>query len=486
MKVVIRSDASALTGSGHIVRCLCLADALHAGGASVSFVSQAIPSHLMQAIIAHGHRVVALPDASGIGEAADARQTLAVGGPADWSIVDHYGLGLEWELVIGKESRVLAIDDIARPHSCDALLDQNFHPEPQSRYIGRVRASCHLMLGPRYALLRDDFARARQQVAVRDGAVKRLHVFLGGMDAGNVTEKVLLAVDSVRQPGLMIDVVIGATHPARDRIEAHCAASDDIRCYVDTPNMADLLARADLAIGAGGTATWERCALGVPALALCLADNQRELLMQGSRLGFVHAPDIDCNDVDAIALHLRALLASTGLRHLMSRTGLELVDGRGAKRVAAALLAPRITIRRAKRSDALRLHEWRNAPTVRAVSNDPSEIPFNEHERWLEGVLSSERRHLLIGELAGEPVGVVRFDESDGTAEVSIYLAPQRCGRGVGAALLLAAEAWLQAERPGVPVLCAQVQTGNSASHRLFERCGYEQLATQYRKRVSP
>lgn len=486
MNVVIRTDASELIGSGHVVRCLCLADELRAGGASVSFVSRGMPAHLMQAVVARGHRAIALADADAGSEAVDARKTLSVCGPSDWIVVDHYGLGLEWETIVGMAGRVLAIDDLARPHACDVLLDQNFYPEPQSRYAGRVPASCTLLLGPRHALVRDAFARTRQRVVVRDGPVRRLHVFLGGMDAANVTETVLRAVDSLRQPGLMLDVVIGATHPARARIEAHCAARTDARCHVDTPDMADLLARADLAIGAGGTATWERCALGVPTLGLCVADNQRELLFQGSRHGFVHAPDIDCSDVEAIGLHLRALLASAGLRHLMSRTGLELVDGRGAQRVAAALLAPRITVRRATRSDTRRLHEWRNAPSIRAISTQSNEIPYAEHERWLDGVLTSETRHLLIGEHAGVPIGVVRFDERDGAAEVSIYLEPLRTGRGEGASLLLAAENWLQAERPGVPVLRAQVRAGNSASHRLFERCGYEQHSTHYEKRIRP
>lgn len=484
MNVVVRTDASALIGSGHVVRCLCLADSLHARGAAVSFVSRTMPEHLRRAIAARGHRLVPLPDGDTGSEALDARQTLDVCGPSDWVVVDHYGLGAEWETIVRSAGRVLAIDDLARPHACDALLDQNFHPGPERRYAGRVPKGCRLMLGPRYALLRKEFEQARPHAVVRDGAVKRLHVFLGGMDAGNVTETVLRAVDAVQRPDLALDVVIGATHPARARIEQHVASRAGARCHVDTPDMAALLVHADLAIGAGGTATWERCALGVPTLGLCLAENQRELLLEGSRHGFVHAPDIAFDDADAIALHLRALLDSDGWRHQLSRVGLELVDGRGAQRVAASLLAPPVTLRRATRSDARRLHDWRNAPSIRAVSDNAAEIPYAEHERWLDGVLGSATRHLLIGELDGEPVGVVRFDELAGCAEVSIYLLPMRIGRGEGPSLLLAAEAWLQGERPEVPMLQAHVQTGNTASHHLFDRCGYERHSTKYVKRI--
>jgi RimJ/RimL family protein N-acetyltransferase len=249
--------------------------------------------------------------------------------------------------------------------------------------------------------------------------------------------------------------------------------------------MAGLMAQADLAIGAGGSATWERCALGVPTLALCLADNQRELLRQAGRHGLVCAPDFDGGiDAAPLALHLQALLDNSALRHQLSHRGMALVDGLGADRVAAELLPPAVQLRRAQRSDADDLHRWRNDPAVRAVSRDARPIEIEDHRRWLDGVLASPTRRLLIGEVAGDPLGVVRFDLDGPTAEVSIYLVPGRPGRGAGTALLRAAEAWLRRECPAVTTLVAQVNAGNPASHRLFERCGYVPQSTHYARRI--
>ena len=484
MNVVIRADASLSTGVGHVMRCLCLADELHARGASVRFVSRALPEHLVRMIVASGHQLVPLPNDPAVDEADDADQSRAACGHCDWIVVDHYALGTIWETALSGMGRLLAIDDLARPHRCDVLLDQNFHPEPDQRYAGRVPNDCTMLLGPRYALLRPEFARARQRVEQRDGEVRRLLVCLGGMDADNVTEKVLLAIALVDCVDLVIDVVIGASHPARERVQALCKALPDARCHIQTSDMATLLAEADLAIGAGGSATWERCALGVPTFGLCLADNQRGVMFHGSRRGFLYAPDVVAYDAPTLALHLRALLANSGLRQHLSRTGLDLVDARGAQRVAAALLAPVITMRRACLKDSQQLHAWRNDPAVRLVSRDPAEIHYEGHERWLEGVLNSPLRHLLIGERDGEPIGVVRFDASDASAEVSIYLAPGRIGQGEGATLLVAAEAWLRRERSHIRTLYAHVNAGNTSSKRLFERCGYNDRSTQYMKRI--
>jgi RimJ/RimL family protein N-acetyltransferase len=281
-------------------------------------------------------------------------------------------------------------------------------------------------------------------------------------------------------------VVIGASHPARQALQAACAARPATTCHVQTSDMAALLVEADLAVGAGGSATWERCALGVPTLGLCLADNQRELLRHAARHGLVYAPQLACNDAAAIALHLRALLVNPGLRQHLSRNGLDRVDGNGAQRVVAAMSSAGVQLRRATPDDAAPLHAWRNHPSVRAMSNDSAEIDHATHRRWLDAVLESPSRPLFIGERDGVPVGVLRFDIQDATAEVSIYLVAGHSGRGEGGALLRAGEDWMAREQPQVHELSAQVNSGNRASHRLFERCGYAPRATRYTKRIGP
>ncbi|RPH61961.1 MAG: UDP-2,4-diacetamido-2,4,6-trideoxy-beta-L-altropyranose hydrolase, partial [Burkholderiales bacterium] len=297
MRVAFRTDASDRIGTGHLMRCLTLADALRAAGARTRFVCRPLPQGLGELVASRGHELVVLPAGTTVaghggrlppGEAApahaawldatqgdDAEATLAVlagGGDRDWLVVDHYALDARWESRLrARANRILAIDDLAdRRHDCDALLDQNFYADMHGRYRGLVPDGCAMLLGPRYALLRPEFAAARAVLGIRGEAVRRVLVFFGGVDARNLTGAALDALDAIGTD-LEVDVVIGATHPQHDAIVARCAARARTTCHVQASNMAELIAAADIGVGAAGVATWERCALGLPALAVAVA-----------------------------------------------------------------------------------------------------------------------------------------------------------------------------------------------------------------------
>ena len=422
-------------------------------------------------------------------EQADAQgmvAALAGSAPWDWIVVDHYGLGIDWEQTVRPTCRHLfALDDLGRRHDCDVLLDANFIADPAARYAGKLPTTATVLLGPDHALLRPEFLAARQAVQVRTGPVRRLLVLLGGMDASNTTGIVLEAIAAINKPQLEVDVVIGATHPARSQIEQLAARNPLLHCHVQTDKVAQLCAGADLAIGAGGGATWERCALGLPTLGLCLAENQRPVLEAGARHGFLCVPNGPVHDAASIALHLASLLDNDGLREHMSRRAMALVDAQGLQRVIALMLQPQLAVRRATPADSRMLHCWRNAPAVRQASRNTGEIAWSDHVHWLQGVLADPARMLLIGERAGQPVGVVRFDaHDDGGAEVSIHLASGSHERGEGTALLLAAQEWLRREHPGISRLEAEVLNDNVPSHRLFGRAGYTRQATRYARKI--
>ncbi|MCZ7559462.1 MAG: UDP-2,4-diacetamido-2,4,6-trideoxy-beta-L-altropyranose hydrolase [Burkholderiaceae bacterium] len=522
MKVALRTDASERIGTGHLMRCLTLADALRSGGARTRFVCRPLPAGLAELVTGRGHELAALPPGDGaagggavgggaaIGaagepeagsvsdpphaarlgasQADDAQATLAaLAGEAawDWLVVDHYALDARWESRLrGCARRILAIDDLAdRRHDCDALLDQNLHADMQARYARRVPAHCVQLLGPRYALLRPEFGEARARLRERGEAVGRVLVFFGGIDAANLTASALDALDAL---GLDadVDVVIGAAHPRRAALEARSTARPRTALHVQATDMAALIAAADVGIGAAGVATWERCALGLPSLAFAVAANQQELLRDAAREGLVLGPQVDPSDPAALALQLRALLENPALRAHLARRGLESVDAQGASRVARALLQPEVVVRPATRADARDLFEWRNAPEVRRFSRSDAAIGWDDHCRWLAAVLDDPQRALLVGSAGASPAGVVRFDIDGVEAEVSIYLAPGQAGRGMGRALLDAAERWLAAHRAGVSLLGAEALARNDASHRLFTGCGFEAFSTRYRKRI--
>jgi len=417
-------------------------------------------------------------------DAADTAHALS-GHAWDWMVVDHYALDARWEAMLRRSAaRIAVIDDIAdRRHDCDLLLDQNYHSDPGGRYRGKVPAQCDLLLGPRYALLREEFRSIRESVKPRAGDVQRILVFFGGVDQGNYTGDAIEAIAALSIPGLKVDVVVGKSHPQREEIAAQ-SERHGFACHVQTPRMAELMAAADLAIGAGGTAIWERCCLGLPALVSCVADNQGDQIAAAASAGLLYAPDRSYDGAAWIQRHAAALIDNSSLREVISRTGMQAVDGRGVWRVAGRLGCGDVELRAASLDDARNLFEWRNHPSVRAVSRSSEAIDWDTHRNWFTSVLNTPHRALLIGERGGSAVGVVRFDMQGAEAEISIYLVPGVHPPGEGRALLQSAERWLIANRPEVGRILAQVLAGNERSERLFLGAGYHAERTHYEKRV--
>lgn len=303
MIALIRADASNQIGSGHIMRCLTLAQELVEKGAEVHFVCWAFPGNLIGLLQVKGITVHAIQYSSdfdqelaGTGlhdhlkwqknrQAKDATATrniiqniLKISGQKkiDWLIVDHYSIDAKWEKTLRPLVRkIMVIDDTAeRSHDCDLLLDQNLHDNMEERYKDLVPEHCIQLLGPKYAILRPEFRKARMNLRRRDGTVKRILVFMGGADPTNETAKALEAIKLLNKPALIVDVVVGSSNPHRDEIETICTSMPNSNFYCQVDNMAELMTKADLAIGAGGSTTWERCCLGLPAIIMTLAANQ--------------------------------------------------------------------------------------------------------------------------------------------------------------------------------------------------------------------
>jgi UDP-2,4-diacetamido-2,4,6-trideoxy-beta-L-altropyranose hydrolase len=501
MKAVFRVDASCQIGTGHFMRCLTLADALKQRGAQIRFISRHLPEHLRSMLAAKGHEFALLDSAQndaaldelahvhwlGVSQAQDAADSIRAlsGRTWDWLIVDHYALDSRWESMLRQTARkILVIDDIAdRQHDCDILLDQNLYADMETRYTGKVPKPCQMLLGPHYALLRDEFRKLHEQVKPHTRPVKRGLIFFGGVDADNYTARAIEALAGIGSHDWHVDVVIGAQHPHREQIEAACIQHGFI-CHVQTDKMAELMAAADLAIGAGGSAIWERCCLGLPALTICVADNQRKQIADAASEGWLYAPELEGELIPAIRRHVSALMENGYLRQAISRNGMRAVDGRGVLRVIGNLGCSDIEIRVAGQGDAEKLFVWRNHPTIRAASRKPGVINREDHQKWFASVLASSDRLLLIGQREGLPVGVVRFDIQGDEAEVSIYLVPDINQPGQGRELLQSAEYWFTANRPKVNKISAYVLGSNERSQRLFLGAGYQVESTSYSKRL--
>jgi len=335
MRVIFRADASRTLGAGHVMRCLTLADELAGRGARCHFLCQETDGHLGALILARGHGLEWIPPLAGWRADAAASQSVLdrMGvGRVDWLVVDHYQLDREWEQAMApRAARLLVLDDMAnRPHHCQLLVDQNL--QPPGRYAPWVAPECTCLLGPDYALLRPGFRRHRPVAPRRPERVTRLLVFFGGGDESNETGKVLEALSGLP---VAVDVVIGGAHAHRDALAARCAGLPGCQVHFQVDDMAALMARADLALGATGVSTWERACLGLPAVVVSVADNQHPIARAGQDAG-LHTWLGPAWEVDTAAWRAALVRVLDDPQHLaaQSAAGLTRVDGLGVARVA--------------------------------------------------------------------------------------------------------------------------------------------------------
>ena len=494
MRIAFRVDASATIGGGHVMRCLTLADEMAKRDVSADFVTARITDALGRRVEEHGHRLVRIEppseEARGPGwerepwpdsdQERDAAQTGAAAGQADWLIVDHYGLSAPWEAAMRSDAaRIMAIDDLAnRRHDCDLLLDQNFG-RAAADYRALVPEQCRILAGSAFALLRDEFRAAREEALPRlraGGPVRRISVALGSTDIGGLTYPVVQSLLAAA-PGCAVDVVFGdEASPSLEQVRGLAGAHPHVEVHLDPPGVASLFARADLAVGAAGASSWERCCLGLPSVTLVIADNQRLIASSLEALGAVATAE----DPAAVGAAVATLIDDERRRERMSAAAAAVVDGRGAERVAAILAGEGLvepappTLRPGEPRDSEPLWLWRNDPLMRAMAKSQVAVGWRDHDSWFGRCLADPKCLLLVADLGGTPAGMVRFDggADEQPATVSINLAPEQRGRGLGAPMLLEARR-LYYERHGPRPLQADILRGNRPSERIFTANGF-------------
>lgn len=347
-----------------MMRSLALADALKSEGASCHFVCRDHPGLSLDLITERGHGLKMLPpgrqsdmritDGSepqspyaewlGCHWSIDAEQTQAAlqSLDADWLVVDHYALDARWEqTLIGCYRKLMVIDDLAdRPHHCDLLLDQNLGRDSEA-YANLIPSGCTSLIGPQYALLRPSFAALRNYSIQRrkQPQLGQLLVTLGGVDQLNATGAVIDALARYPlPPDCRIIIVMGRYAPHLRQVQEQ-AANMPWPCEVkiNVNNMAQLMADSDLAIGAAGSTSWERCCLGLPTVILALADNQRDIAVALDAAG---AARLVAGDGLPVAQSIPAALlqlAQKGRLSKMAEEASKICDGRGVERVIQCL-----------------------------------------------------------------------------------------------------------------------------------------------------
>jgi UDP-2,4-diacetamido-2,4,6-trideoxy-beta-L-altropyranose hydrolase len=349
MRIVFRVDSSDVIGAGHIMRCLALSEALSARGETCHFIVRSHSGHLASYIEEKGYTVslLELPNTEikelsdtdyaawlGVTQADDAEECIVAlnDEQADWLIVDHYALDIVWEQQMRSHCcKLMVIDDLAnRKHECDLLLDQTYKRSKEN-YSSHVSNECQLLCGTEYSLLRREFQLWRDFSLLRRQSRKlnNILVNMGGVDNDNLTCQVLQVLQNCLLPkGCSVTIVMGSTAPwAREvkRIAGVLPFTANVKIGVN--NMAELMANCDLAIGAAGSTSWERCCLGLPTILLVVAENQREIAQALSTVRAVRFVD----NIADIASEINSALDWMGTASIESS---KIVDGFGADRVA--------------------------------------------------------------------------------------------------------------------------------------------------------
>ncbi|MEQ8356266.1 MAG: UDP-2,4-diacetamido-2,4,6-trideoxy-beta-L-altropyranose hydrolase [Kiloniellaceae bacterium] len=482
MFIVFRADASTALGGGHVMRCLTLAGTLERLGWRCGFAVNAEAPGIAPALTEKDLLVLSSAEK----DAAALRHRWPSG--ADWLVVDHYERDAGWEAECRSWAKaILVLDDLAdRRHDCDVLLDQTFGRGADD-YAGLVPPGCRVLAGSDYALLRPAFAAARQSSLKRRsaGRLQRVLISLGATDPENHS---IDALRGIAASGLdvAVDVILGAAAPHAAAVRAEIAAMpQEGEVHVNARDIPQLMSRADIAVGAAGTSTWERCCLGLPSLMVVIAQNQRliaETVSSSGAARWIAGPRARL--ADQIAEALCGLAANPNdLRNLSARSA-EICDGRGCDRASLALAVPGlakdqrpVALRLAGAGDEETILCWQRHPTTRRFSRNPKVPSVDEHHAWFSERLADPECLLAIITLDGEAAGMLRLDPLHSTGdslqpphcEVSILVDPERRGLGIALEALTFLRRW-----QGKAIIVAEVLEGNQASANLFRAADYQ------------
>lgn len=475
MRIVFRCDAGPEIGGGHVMRCRALAQEMSSRGHATAFIMSA--SQMAESLRADGWEVnVLYPEAHepephpphahwlSMPWSRDGEQTIDALGEADWLVLDHYGLDRRWVCMLREAHpalRVLAIDDLDdRPLNADLVLDIG-------RLGGRRRHGAPgQMIGPRFALLRPEFAEMRSAaLARRNEPVRRAIILPGLMDAAALAPRALDALDEAGFKG-EAEVVMGSSAQSRPEVETRVSGRRDRILTLDAQDMARRLTLADICIGAGGGTAWERCCLGLPTVAVAVADNQRAQVNMLDKVGAT----IGLSLADAHGIGLSdAIRQVVGVREKMVTAAASLCDGAGTERVADALeceLRPLID------SDRELLFQWRDQPHIRAVSHSTAPLDPRGHSSWFERIRTRSDGIWRIYREGGRDLGFVAAIWTGEVWQWSFYLGETDAMPGAGGRMLSSFLRLL----PDGAIVEGEVKAQNTASVRLHERLGFNRV----------
>ncbi|WP_028834550.1 MULTISPECIES: UDP-2,4-diacetamido-2,4,6-trideoxy-beta-L-altropyranose hydrolase [unclassified Pseudoalteromonas] len=492
MQVVIRADASRSIGSGHIMRCLVLADALSDLNYSVLFACLPQQGDMISYIEERGFAVIKLnmpnevfnPQSDAEYEAwlhrsslADAEDFIQMIGRADLVITDHYAIGKTWQKLVRKIMGcfLVSIDDLVRDHEADLIVDQTLGRKPNE-----YNADCLVLAGSEYAMLAPNFSLLRKFAFRRSSPSDRPKVLIsmGGIDNQNVTLRALKSL--VGKINANFTVLLSPRAPHYQLVKSWCNKQSNVLHKDFEADMAGLMLKHDVAIGAPGTTSWERACLGLPSILVPLADNQEmvcnQLILNNAILKVCQ------EDIEAYLLPTyHQVINKWDELHV---SNLKLCDGLGVKKLVLEIqqlvkLDNYFSLKLvfASDDDIKTVYDWQCHPKTREFALNADVPTWEEHQRWMQSKLvsTSDYFYLVVDKKTGEKLGVLRLDKIEPKNYlVSIFVAPESYGLGVATKALKIVDV-IHPEF----TFHATVLECNKASQKLFRKANYVQKSSE-------
>jgi len=505
MKVVFRVDASLEMGTGHVMRCLTLAQVLKENGANVEFICREHEGNLIDKIRSSGFNTYGLEvseqtkvDAKlahyhwlGVTQEQDAHDcvNLLETEKPDWLIVDHYALDEQWEKILKPYyKKLMVIDDLAdRKHQCDVLLDQTFGRQ-QEDYSAFTPKDCQLLLGSQYALLRPEFAKWRPYSLERRSYPKfeKLLINMGGVDVDNITESILDELKRCNLPDdLKIIVVMGSLAPRLESVKSKAITLPyKTEIKVDVGNMAEIMANSDVAIGAAGSTTWERCCLGLPTIQIVTANNQQFLAEILARHNVVKLARKTKDIVYLLEKSSKWMKGASGLAE-------EVCHGMGGYKVFNRMTDYKTTFKKfgevnlynyvnLNESDKIFILNMRNHSEVRKWMHNQDKISEKDHFEFINNLEGDIKKRYFLVKQEDSVIGSINFSEIDlfNSVEFGIYTNPFLQLKGTGKLLESVASQYAYIEL-GVKKIKLEVYSDNDRAIRFYNKCGFEFIDTK-------
>jgi len=505
MKVVFRVDASLQMGTGHVMRCLTLVQVLKENGADVEFICRKHKGNLIDKIRLNGlivHELEILKEIEvgnklahshwlGVTQQQDADDCIDIfkAKKVDWLIVDHYALDEQWQKRLKPYyKKIMVIDDLAdRKHQCDILLDQTFGRQHDD-YVALVSKDCELLLGSQYALLRPEFSKWRAYSLKRRNKpeFKQLLINMGGVDVNNVTENILDELKVCNLPNdINIIIVMGSSAPHLESVKSKAMTlphKTEVR--VDVGNMAEIMANSDIAIGASGATTWERCCLGLPAIQIVIAKNQLFLAETLAHHNIVKL-------VKEIKETTYLLEGSSEWMKSVGSSALEICDGMGSYKVFNKMTDYRIILEEfgevnlcnyinLNENDKILALSMRNHPEIKKWMHNQDSVPNATHCEFIKSLENKiDQRYYLVKQ-NNIIIGSINFSEINlhNSVEFGIYTNPFLQLKGAGRLLESAASQYAFIEL-NVKIIKLEVFSDNEKAIHFYNKCGFELIDTK-------